>query len=533
MTRHRTFVATALFVMSSPAVASATTYQVGPARAHKQLMTVAPLLKPGDRVEVDGGATYQGGVVFDKAGTPASPITIVGVAVGGKRPVVSGGTNTVEARANHYVFENLDITAGSFRCFFMHADGITLRDSVVHDCAQHGILGADTDAGSFLLERSEVHHCGSGTQNHQIYMSSDEVVYPAAVFRMQSSYVHDGNGGNNVKSRAGRNELYGNWIEGALYHEVELIGSETSPEGAVREDSDVVGNVLVKKNAFFVTRFGGDGTGQTNGRYRFVNNTVVTNGGSAVFRLMDGIESLEFHNNAFVAKSGNVALVDESSAAWVGGTSVIVGSHNWLQTGATKVPAGLANTVMGSNGNLFASLANGDLRPASGSSLVDVGGASLAGPSGKPFPGPLAVPNLHPPLGAPPATTTGRTLVGVIDIGAYELGGAAPAPPGTTPGTPPPLPPTSGSDAGAPGTGESAGSGAAASGGSTGAAGATESGKSGGTQNRAGANDVGGVPPLADDVGGCAITRRAPTRDAGALVLLVLAITAAVTRRRR
>ena len=101
---------------------------------------------------------------------------------------------------------------------------------------------------------------------------------------MQHSYVHDANGGNNVKSRAERNEIYFNWVEDALYHELELIGPDPaggSGVAGVREDSDVVGNVLVKEDTFSVVRFGGDGTGETNGRYRFAFNTVVTQPGAA------------------------------------------------------------------------------------------------------------------------------------------------------------------------------------------------------------------------------------------------------------
>jgi hypothetical protein len=88
--------------------------------------------------------------------------------------VISGGTNTIEAAGDHYVFEGLDLTAGSFRCFFHHADDITLRDSVVHDCPAHGVLGADSDSGSLLMEYVEVYGCGNGTFEHQIYMATDE-----------------------------------------------------------------------------------------------------------------------------------------------------------------------------------------------------------------------------------------------------------------------------------------------------------------------------------------------------------------------
>ena len=116
----------------------------------------------------------------------------------------------------------------------------------MHDCPGQGILGADRGSGSFLLEYVEVHHTGAGTSAHQIRMATDEVAHPGSVFRMQYCYVHDANGGNNVKSRAQRNEIRYNWIEGALYHEIELIGPDGADEGLFREDSDVVGNVFRK-----------------------------------------------------------------------------------------------------------------------------------------------------------------------------------------------------------------------------------------------------------------------------------------------
>lgn len=68
-------------------------------------------------------------------------------------------------------------------------------------------------------------------------MATDEVAYPGAVFRLQHSYLQDsdytdgvGIGGNLIKSCAERNEIYYNWLEGAFYHELELIGPD--PEGA-------------------------------------------------------------------------------------------------------------------------------------------------------------------------------------------------------------------------------------------------------------------------------------------------------------
>ncbi len=407
-----------------PSLALATAYRVGPSRALKDLAAVRGLLEPGDLVELDGDATYAGGVLFDRPGSVERKITVRGKRVRGKRPILTGGKHTVEARGDHYVFEGLELTQGEEICFFHHADDITLRDSVVHDCPRQGILGGDHDSGSLLLEYSEVHHCGGGLYEHQIYMAADPVRHPEAVFRMQLCYVHHGNGGNNVKTRAPRNEIYSNWIEGALYHELECIGSDGHPEDAVREDSDVVGNVFVKTHDSPVTRFGGDGTGQTKGRYRFVSNTVLVVGTAPVFRLFDGIESLEFHDNVF-ASSGPLplSLVSEKEVKWVTGQTTIAGRNNWIPSSATLVPGALEASVRGASPG-FVDLAARDLRPATGSPLVDAGASAASGPAGHPFIRPLAT-----PLYLPPAHTTlspgggqRRQNVGAIDIGAFEQG---------------------------------------------------------------------------------------------------------------
>ena len=168
-------IVTVFLIAACGSTAFAVTYQVGPTRTFKKLQDVAPLLQPGDVAEVDGNATYPGDLIFTVPGTAVNKITIRGIRVNGLRPVISGGTNTVEFRlSDHYVFEGFDVTGGSFRGIYHHADDITLRDCVVHDCPAHGILGADTDSGSLLMEYVEVYHCGNGTGEHAVYMATDE-----------------------------------------------------------------------------------------------------------------------------------------------------------------------------------------------------------------------------------------------------------------------------------------------------------------------------------------------------------------------
>ncbi len=401
----------------------AATYQLTPGKTFSQL----PPLKPGDVVEVEGNATYPA-VLFRESGTKEQKITVRGRAVNGKRPVIAGGTNTVDIAGSHMVFEGLEITGGSARCVFHRADDITIRDTLIHDCPNHGLLGADRGSGSLLLEYSEFHHNGSGEMKHQVYMATDEIAYPRSVFRMQFCYLHDGNGGNTVKSRAERNELYYNWIEGSTYHELELIGvdpAEGVTEGQAREDSDVVGNVIRKlgRNAgFHAIRIGGDGTGQSAGRYRFVNNTILLGaGGTGVaFRLFDRIDSFEAHGN-IIFRPGGGAIQAMRTVEVATPAPVIIGRGNWLPSGS-GVPKEWTGTALG-NDPTFASLATMDLRPGRGSSTVDVGVAMPAGASDRPFPSPLVTPLFEPAMrllavgGALPRPRDDR-----IDIGAFEFG---------------------------------------------------------------------------------------------------------------
>lgn len=400
--------------------------RVGPGELYPHLAAVAPELLPGDRVVIAAGAEHVGETRLTRSGLPGRPIVIRGERRGGRRPVLAGGKTTLELAGHHYVIEGLEITGGSRRCVLHHANDIVLRDVLIRDCPAHGLLGADSGSGSLLLEHSEVRGSGNGERLHQIYMATDESAFPGSVFRMQHCYVHDGRGGNNVKSRAERNELYYNWIEGAYYHELELIGPDGQPEHLAREDSDVVGNVLFQSNAartHFPIRVGGDGTGQTWGRYRFVNNTIVLGAAttSAVFRVFHGVESLEMHNNVLYRRGGApVQVLRDVEARWKDGPQV-VGSNNWISAGSTAVPNGWVDTLQGADPG-FADLTSAELRPGPRSPLLDRARPRAFAPEALAFPAPLLFPRAEPP---PRQVLTGaialRPVVGAgLDIGAFE-----------------------------------------------------------------------------------------------------------------
>lgn len=419
--------ATATLAVLLPGSAEAATYAVGPSRDLRDLQAVAARLQPGDVVLVDGDATYPGDLLLRNDGAAGNKITIRGRRVAGKRPVLAGGRTTIEIRGSHYHIEGFEFTGGAARCVFHHANDVTLADSVIHDCPRHGLLGADDDSGSLTLQYVEVHHAGAGDSAHPIYMATDERAHPGSVFRMEHCYLHDQNGGNNVKSRAERNELHYNWIEGARYHEVELIGPD-GVEHHNREDSDVVANVIKKVRPGYVVRVGGDGSGESNGRYRFANNTIVLGPETrAVFRLFNGLESIEMHNNAFFREGGGgVRVLYEDEVRWARGRPLCAGTHNWLPRGSTSIPREWDSTLFGVDPGFISPQ---DLRPAAGSPLIDAGSDVLPSPPRCEFPSPLRVAQSSPPIAQlqAPLSSTPRGKVGAIDIGAFEYIASDPA----------------------------------------------------------------------------------------------------------
>ncbi|MFC1643154.1 hypothetical protein ACFL5O_10810 [Myxococcota bacterium] len=267
------------------------TLTVGAGTAYPSIEDAMGDVRPGDVVEVQGDQTYVGTLRFrpEQGGEAGNPVTVRGLPVNGRRPLLKGvgpgqwDTMVVLLNANHFVFEGFEVAGGPDQEGIVHkADDVVIRDVVVHDCESQGLMGTDFDSGSLTLEYSEFYANGTGMYGHQIYMATDEAIYPGSVFRMQLCYVHDAAGGNNVKSRAERNEIYYNWIENAVYHELDLIGPDDQDEELAREDSDMVGNVLIKNSQWRIARIGGDGTGNTAGRYRFVNNTMVLTDASRI-----------------------------------------------------------------------------------------------------------------------------------------------------------------------------------------------------------------------------------------------------------
>ncbi len=371
-------------------------------------------LAPGDRVLVRGGATYAGDIKVqsDDSGAPGNPVVIKWDGAGGARPVLSGGVDhTVKfEESNYVVLEGFEVTGGKKSCIFNGGHEVTVRDSVIHDCPAHGVIGADDGSGSFTLEYSEIYNAGAGDQKHPIYMTSDATRYPGAVFLMRFNTVRDGKGGNLLKSRHQRNLIYYNWFEGGVYQEIELIGPDcaASPNGnppSINADSDVVGNVIIHTSTTHnsAIRLGGDLNGRSRGLVRLVNNTVLidrASGGASAVLVQLGLKGLEMHNNVVYQPSSTAApaILSENNTPddvncgfsdkrpWLDGVRRVAGGDNWVEGTATKVPSEWVRTTLGVD-PLLTNIAQRKLRPSVGSPLLNRGNNAPTTPAGfPPFP---------------------------------------------------------------------------------------------------------------------------------------------------
>jgi MYXO-CTERM domain-containing protein len=344
-------------------------------------------------------------------------------------------------QANYFVMESFEVIGNdntSDQCLINEADQVTLSDLVVHDCLQQaGLVGADSASGSLTLQYSEFYYNGNGEMSHQIYMSTDQVMYPGSTFTMQYCYIHDGLGGNNVKSRAERNEIDYNWIEGAVYHQLDLIGPDVG--GTTKPcDSDVVGNVFVNTSEWRVARLGGDGSGDSNGRYRFVNNTMILDSMStSVITLQYQVDTLEMYNNVIMAPVPGVTILDIEQES--GPAAVLFGSNNWVVNGTTDIPSPWTMTTMGADPG-FVDAAKQDYRPTATSPLVGKGTTATATTGALAYPPPLqALPADYPPQYSliPVGSAEARTFTGSPSIGAFEPTATAPGPQPAPLGPPP------------------------------------------------------------------------------------------------
>lgn len=369
--------------------AAAATLSVGPGKTYATPCQALTRAAAGDIVEIQGGTTYSG----DVCTITANNLTIRGVngrpkidAAGqnarGKGIWVVAGTGTVIENVAMYGAKVPDQNGAALRLDGVH---LTLRNSHLHH-NENGILTNDDGVSNIVIENTEFGFNGYGTgYTHNLYIGR----VASLVFR--GSYSHDANVGHNLKSRARSNTIvysrFGS-TTGKPSYEIDLPNAGTSV---------LVGNVIQQpadNNNPGLVSYGVEGASNPGHELYVVNNTFINDRSSGGTFLLVG--------------SGVTVPVVARNNLFVGtGTFSTQGStvdHNNLKVASYP----------------FVDRAKDDLRPAPGSQAVDTGTAPGTTASGL---------SLAPAMEyVPVARSQARTVVGRLDIGAYESGPVSASP---------------------------------------------------------------------------------------------------------
>ena len=328
--------------------APATTYQVGPTRAHPTVASL-PTLHPGDIVEIDPGI-YHEVKRWTTPGTAANPIVIRGV--GATRPVFDATGQTVDgARPNPRAvfqveahdtmlesleFQNARNGNNSAGIRVTSADNVTVRNCKITACDM-GIMSDNNS--NLVIEASEI--CSNGTSlydgySHNLYLGGNSAT-------LRFCYIHDSLNGQNIKTRAHYTELLYNYIADSQDGEVGLVDARET--AAVNSHAVMIGNIVISKprlsryNSGRLIQFGQDSGGQHNGTLFAFSNTFIAGDGRIQFLAANA-------PGATVVACNNICYGSNKILGSRGGG--ISGSNDWMQATAA-VPNTFVATVQGSD----------------------------------------------------------------------------------------------------------------------------------------------------------------------------------------
>lgn len=271
--------------------------RVGPQQPVSRISVAAQLATDGSIIEIEPGD-----YVADVAVWTQRDLTIR--ALGDRVRLVAAG-NDAEGKAiwvfrgGSAVVEGVEFIGA--RAADRNGAGIRLESGrlVVRRCTfwgnQNGIMTASDADTELEVERSEFGYNGGGDGlTHALYIGA------IGSFRLSASYLHHGNVGHLVKSRARHNRLEYNRITdeigGRSSYEVEF------PNGGVAE---LVGNLVQQaaggRNSTMVS-FGAEGYRWERNELRLVHNTIVNDQrfGGTLVRVWPGAAVAQSLNNLFV-----------------------------------------------------------------------------------------------------------------------------------------------------------------------------------------------------------------------------------------
>ncbi len=368
-------------VLLCAGAAFATTYQVSDMAALRTLCMEKA--QPGDVIEIQPGTYYLdvSHIPVLRSGEPGKPITIRGVVVDGKRPVIDASQVNVkrgvfrEQKETHdIVYEDLElcnargsrfpdrerfgVNAGAI---YFQGQNVTARRIHTHH-NEDGWFATHT-ADNLLIENCEIDH--NGTVFEGEHNATHNFYFCARRQTVRNSYIHHSGEAQNFKSRGMHTVFAYNWVEEDAGYSVEVASDNEN-------NTLWIGNVIIKRTAPGGQRriLGvGDGTGVAAGTLTMINNTIISTQPNDIYLFTQEKSTCNvvLINNVFAGPSTH--FLDRY------GKGTVTGSHNWFQKGM-EVPEGVTDSVFGGDPG-FANAAGGDFHPRAGSPLI---GAGLSSP---------------------------------------------------------------------------------------------------------------------------------------------------------
>ena len=294
-------------------------------------------LAPGDDVVLCSGCIFTDVVTIKGQGTPEQPIWIH--TNGFSKAVFDADGQNLDSpgfmirfpsNSAYIKFDNIEVknVNGNNRGVFVNGDTITLTNCLI-DHNGNGIVSGN-EARYLLIDHCEVAYNGNNGLGHNIYTQGLKTT-------IQHSYIHDAQGGINVKDRSRHyggeffaTELLYNYISSARAggYEIDLSGRGTWETQSVR----LLGNVIeaeITGNQRFMISYGSN---QRGGELFAAYNTFKPSSPTqALIRSFDSRETTLVSN------------------VWTGGRRLLIGSgyiygwRNMLPVGTLQYS--LANTV--------------------------------------------------------------------------------------------------------------------------------------------------------------------------------------------
>lgn len=271
--------------------------RVGPGRLITRIAIAAQMAVDGSVIEIDAGDYVADAAVWERA-----DITIRGL--GNRVRLIAGGADAEGKglwvfRGRKATVENIEFV--NAKAGDGNGAGIRLERGhlIVRRCTffagQNGILTSGEPDTRLEVEHSEFGYNGAGDGlTHGIYVGAIDS------FRLTGSYLHHGNVGHLLKSRARHNRIEYNRLSdeagGRSSYEMEF------PNGGIAE---VVGNIVQQasgtRNSVIVS-YGAEGYSWPSNELRFVHNTVVNDlrRGGSFLRVSPGAQAVVLRNNVFV-----------------------------------------------------------------------------------------------------------------------------------------------------------------------------------------------------------------------------------------